>query len=123
MTSINNENSHIAAIFDRFRAAALLYQHGLFLRSNRIESKGLDGIQAAKKELDALGPDGRRELIPLLDDPDPGIRVMATPYVYPFVPERVLAVLNEIDKNCETDATMTAFHYLNQIERGAFRRP
>ena len=65
----------IAALLDRFKAGAQLYAESIEIEDNEAADEGKMSSRAAVQALDAKGPHGRDVLIPLLDDPDPAIRV------------------------------------------------
>lgn len=80
-----------------------------------------DLLVAVRKELRMRGLDAQRQLLGLLDDPDPGTRCWAAVSVLEFAPdegERVLAALAELpDSLVGFSAEMT----LEQWKAGTFK--
>jgi hypothetical protein len=99
---------NITDIIKRFREGAIMYHHGCFLAINAIQCNGLDIIQLARDQLDAQGPNARDALVPLLEDPDPGVRVVAAGHLIKIMPERAMAELEKLKKYCITEAAGTA---------------
>jgi len=97
-----------AFLIERFKHAALVAHYGHEDEDDPMQIAGIKAAERAAQGLDAMGPDGRRALVPLLDDPDWGIRAYAAGYLVRLFPERALAVLEEISARCPTAARMTA---------------
>jgi hypothetical protein len=72
--------------------------------------------------LDSLGAEGRFALIPLLDDTDQGIRVVAAAYLLKVIPERAIAVLKEIEKGPTIFPRLDAGDFLDSYANGKWRR-
>jgi hypothetical protein len=108
----------IAALLADFKAGAQLYAEAIEIEDNEAADEGKMASRAAVQALDAQGPHGRDVLIPLLDDPDPAIRVAAAAYLVKIVPQRALAELRNIQDTCRTRTHMTAFHLLWAYEHG-----
>ena len=69
-------------------------------------------------ELDAIDP-GRTALVPLLDDPDPGVRAYAGAYLIKLMPDRVVPILRDIEeKEDANSAHFTALWARVIWERG-----
>jgi hypothetical protein len=103
----------------QFRAGARVYDGGYELEDINIQRAGLKAMKAVVKELDLLGgAKGRNALIPLLDDPDEGVRVHAAAFLLKRLPERAVAVLTEIDERSLTRTQMTASKMLDSHKRG-----
>ena len=108
----------IGSILDRFKTGALLNAEGRYYSDRKLSDEGLRLIRQSLKELDSLGPDSRNALIPLLDDPTPIIRVRAAASLVNIIPERALAVLEEIRDRSLSDANSTASNVLILYEQG-----
>jgi hypothetical protein len=117
MKMSSDDDAKVADLIERFKQAAILVHHGKFLGVAEIRKKGSAAVIAAMKELDAVGQDSRLALVPLLDSPNVNIQVYAAGYLLARMPERALPILEDIDLNCETEATMTAFHILQRYNR------
>ncbi|MGA8169687.1 MAG: HEAT repeat domain-containing protein [Methylocystis sp.] len=112
------EDPLIAYLMRQFTRAAIVAHYGYEDEDDAMQCAGIDSAKRAIKGLDLLGSKGRLALVPLLDDPDWGIRVFAAGYLVKIMPERALAVLKEIDERCPTRAHMTAFRILWSHEHG-----
>jgi hypothetical protein len=111
-----DDDAKITDLIDRFKQAAILVHHGKFLGIAEIRKRGAAAVIVAMKELDAMGPDSRLALVPLLDSPDVNIQVFAAGYLLARMPERALPILEDINTNCMTEASMTAFHILYEYK-------
>ena len=116
-----DDGTAIVQLIEQFTAGAVLYHQGLEDEALRVQRKGQQAVLGAIKALDALGPHGRKSLFPLLDHPDPGVRVYAAGTLVKIIPERALAALQEIKNFGITRAHMTAFHMLQSIQDGDLR--
>jgi hypothetical protein len=86
-----------------------------------IQRAAWKAIDRTLAEMDVFGPDARRFLIPLLDDPDPAIRVMAGAGLLKIMPERAIKVLNDIEQNCLERTRWTAYRVLYSYKEGGWR--
>ena len=119
--SDKDDEASIVQLIEQFTAGAVLYHQGLEDEALRVQRKGQQAVLGAIKALDALGPHGRKSLFPLLDHPDPGVRVYAAGTLVKIIPEQALTVLQEIKNFGITRAHMTAFHMLQSIQDGDLR--
>lgn len=111
-------NPIITSLVQAFRRAAIVYDYGGEDELRSLQFIGLRQAKATVSLLDDYGPDGRLSLVPLLEDREPGARVLAAGYLIERMPERALAVLREIDQTVDTRAGMTAYWMLQRYERG-----
>jgi hypothetical protein len=102
----------------RFRHAAMVTHFGYEDENIAMQHAGIDAVQQTVRELDAFGADARSILIPLLEDPDSGIRVFAARHVLDIVPTRALAVIKEIRDRGQVEARKTAARFLEKYESG-----
>jgi hypothetical protein len=102
----------VATIIDSFKKGCLLRDEGYTYMDDNLSDQGLGLIRGSLRELDAIGPHSRDALIPLWNDPSAAIRVYAAAALVRVIPERALAVLNEISDFCLEDARMTASRLL-----------
>jgi hypothetical protein len=107
-----------AFLIERFKHAALVAHYGHEDEDDALQIAGINAAERAVQGLDAIGPDGRRALIPLLDDPDWGIRAYTAGYLVRLFPDRALAVLEEISTRAPTAARMTACRMQIAHEQG-----
>jgi hypothetical protein len=106
-------------LVERFRQSAKVADFGYQQEDHAIQLAGLRAVERAAKQLDMLcGPEGRLELVPLLDDPELSIAVFAAGYLLKLMPERALAVLNDIDQRGHVEVRMTAGSILRRYEWG-----
>jgi hypothetical protein len=113
-------NLFARVLIDRFRQSAMVADFGYQQEDHAMQLAGLRAVDRAAKQLDMLcGPEGRLELVPLLDDPDMSIAVFAAGYLIKLMPERALAVLNDIERRGHVEVRMTAGSILRQHEWGA----
>jgi hypothetical protein len=102
----------------RFRHAAMVTHFGYEDENIAMQHAGIEAVQQTIRELDAFGSDARSVLIPLLEDPDSGIRVFAARHVLNIAPDRALAVIKEIRDCGEVEARKTAARFLEKYENG-----
>lgn len=114
----NSQDPRISFIIGQFRRGAIVLDYGCQDDDKSMQDAGWSSVQKAVDALDSFGPEGRQALIPLLDDPEPAIRVMAAGYLVRTTPRRALAVLKEINETSAAEASMTAFRLLRRHARG-----
>jgi hypothetical protein len=102
----------------QFKRAAIVYHWGYEDDDDDMRAAGKKSAEQAVAALDTCGTRGRMALVPLLDDPDPSVRVFAAGFLVKVMPERALAALKEVQDRCLTRAHMTAFHFLERHENG-----
>ncbi|QGM46570.1 hypothetical protein [Methylocystis heyeri] len=106
-------------IIERFRQSAKVADFGYQQEDHAMQLAGLRAVDRAAKQLDLVcGPDGRLELVPLLDDPDLSVAVFAAGYLVKRMPERALAVLNDIEQRGHVEVRMTAGSILRRYKKG-----
>jgi hypothetical protein len=103
-------------LIEQFKHAAIVTHFGYEDEDRAMQRAGIGAAKRVVQGLDAF--DARLALVPLLDDPDWGVRVSAAGYLVKALPERALAVLKEIRERCPTHARMTASHMLSKYEHG-----
>jgi uncharacterized protein DUF2019 len=82
-----------------------------------------DLLVAARGELRARGSEAQRQLLKLLDDPDPGTRCWAAASVLEFAPEEGERVLTEIAQHVDGLVGFSAERTLEQWRAGTFNPP
>ena len=73
-------------------------------------------------DLDSFGAEGRLALVPLLDDADQGVRVFAAADLLRVMPERAVAVLEEIRKGPTIFPRLDAISFLKSYTEGRWGR-
>lgn len=61
------------------------------------ETKVVSSMDEIVGQLEAIDP-GKAAFIPLLDDPDPGVRAHAGAYLIKLMPDRVIPILRDIEE-------------------------
>jgi hypothetical protein len=82
-----------------------------------------DLLVAIRGELRARGIEAQRQLLKLLDDPDPGTRCWAAGSVLEFAPSEGEQVLTEIAKHVDGLVGFSAERTLEQWKAGTFNPP
>jgi hypothetical protein len=74
------------------------------------------------RKLDAFGTQGRLALMPLLDDTDQGVRVLAAAFLLKVSPERAIPVLREISEGPTFFPRIGAGGFLDSYAKGKWNR-
>jgi hypothetical protein len=111
-----NYDFAVRFLIEQFKHAAIVTHFGYEDEDRAMQRAGIGAAKRVVQGLDAF--DARLALVPLLDDPDWGVRVSAAGYLVKALPERALPVLKEIRERCPTRAHMTAFWILERYEHG-----
>jgi hypothetical protein len=82
-----------------------------------------DLLVAARGELRARGIEAQRQLLKLLDDPDPGTRCWVAGSVLEFAPSEGERVLTEIAQHVDGLVGFSAERTLEQWKAGTFNPP
>jgi hypothetical protein len=82
-----------------------------------------DLLVAIRRELRARGIDAQRQLLKLLEDPDPGTRCWAAGSVLEFAPGEGERVLTEIARHVDGLVGFSAERTLEQWRAGTFNPP
>jgi hypothetical protein len=114
---IKQEPAFIRHLIGQFKRGAIVAHFGYEDENYAMQRVGLKSAQQVVTVLDTY-EDGREALVPLLDDPDQGIRVIAASHLLKTMPERALAVIEEIHERCPTEARLTAASILISREAG-----
>jgi len=80
-----------------------------------------DLLVAIQRELRTRGMEAQRQLLSLLDDPDPGTRCWAAASVLEFAPDEGERVLTDLSKNAEGLVGFSAEWTLEQWKAGTFK--
>jgi hypothetical protein len=106
-------------LIEQFKHAAIVTHFGYEDEDRAMQRAGIGAAKRVVQGLDAF--DARLALVPLLDDPDWGVRVSAAGYLVKALPERALAVLREIRERAPTHARLAASAILQKYERGELK--
>ncbi len=106
----------------QFKRAALVCGYGHEDEDHAMQRVGFRAIRRNCQTYDAFGPEARiLGLVPLLEDPDPRIRVMAATCLTLVLPEKAIPVLEHLEKYEESGAGMQALHQLRAYRYGKMR--
>jgi hypothetical protein len=121
MSARDLDGEKVTAIVEQFKVGAAMYDAAYEDEDIDAQKEGIKIARAAIRSLDDIGTDGRKALIPLLHDPNPGIRVYAAGCLVKTVPDQAISVLTEIRDRCLTRTHMTAFRFLWSHENGGLK--
>jgi hypothetical protein len=103
----------------QFRRAALVRGFGHEDEDLVMQRAGIAAVRRTVQEFDAFGPDARLAgQGPLLEDPDPNVRVMAATCLVLTAPELALPVLEDLDQHDTSRASIRAMHALRNYRDG-----
>jgi hypothetical protein len=105
-------------LVEQFKLSTIAYFEACDEEKFKKQKAEVDRTNAIIEALDFFGGDGRLALIPLLDDADQGIRVGAAAYLLKVMPERAIAVLEEIRKGSTIFPRLTAGEVLDSYTTG-----
>ena len=109
-------NLAVRLLVEQFKRAAIVTHFGYEDEDHAMQLAGIRGAKRAAQGLDAF--DARLALLPLLEDPDWGIRAFAGGYLLRIAPEQALPVLKDISQRGSYRARSTAAHWLEKYESG-----
>ncbi|MGA8170978.1 MAG: HEAT repeat domain-containing protein [Methylocystis sp.] len=98
-------NPAVRLLVEQFQRAAVVTHYGDEDEDNAMQLAGIRSAKKAAQGLDAFG--ARLALVPLLEDPDWGIRAFAAGYLLRIAPERSLPVLKDVYEHGSYYARMT----------------
>jgi hypothetical protein len=96
------------ALLKQFRDGSIIYHFGVFMDDTDIQDKGLGMKRAAIEGLETLRPDGLFAILPMLEDPDPGVQSGAASSLLDTMPERAIPVLENLKDGENLEAATTA---------------
>jgi hypothetical protein len=106
------------SLIGTFRRAAIVYHYGALDEDNAIARAGGRAVHRAVKTIEECAYEGRLALVPLLEDPDPCVRVFAAGFLTRVMPERTVPILREIKDSWEIMQCRTASDILWKHEKG-----
>jgi hypothetical protein len=95
--------------------------HAIYAGKPRDGNRMFELLVAIHRELRARGPEAQRQLLSLLDDPDPGTRCWAAASVLEFAPDEGERVLVELAKAPNGLIGFSAEMTLEQWKAGTFK--
>jgi hypothetical protein len=95
--------------------------HAIYAGKPRDGNRMFDLLVAIHRELRARGPEAQRQLLSLLDDPDPGTRCWVAASVLEFAPDEGERVLVELAKAPNGLIGFSAEMTLEQWKAGTFK--
>jgi hypothetical protein len=112
----------IPDLVEKFKQSAIAYYSACDDENFRKQKVEVERGNKIVEALDAFGAEGRLALIPLLDDPDQGIRVVAAAFLLKVIPGRATAVLEEIRRGPTYFPRMDAWTFLDSYSAGKWDR-
>jgi HEAT repeat protein len=106
----------VAHLISRFKTSAFRWHLGCFFHLTSLQQEADALGMATIAELDRLTTNGRADLLPLLSDPDDGIRAFAAAYLIDTKPAIAVRVLQELVGTSLTEARDTARDALATID-------
>ena len=122
MTTVEREEQ-VEQLVGRYAKAAMAHGRATEAGDHKKANRAYDELAAIYRELRRRGPDAQRALLPLLNDPEPGVCAWAASHALEFAPvegEPVLRALESIPKSLVSfSAKMT----LQQWREGKLQFP
>ena len=103
-------------LIGQFKRAAIVTHFGYEDEDHAMQRAGIRSAKRAVQCLDAFK--ARLALVPLLEDPDWGVRAFAGGYLLKIAPEQALPVLKDVYQRGSCHARSTAAEWLRTYERG-----
>ncbi|MEA1677155.1 hypothetical protein [Nitrospirillum sp. BR 11163] len=92
----HGKDASTAARIEEFRTQVKRYFHADLMGDRRTMKACLPKMGKAVQALETVAPEGRMALVPLLKDPDDGVRVYAAAYLFGRLPEEARAVWDDV---------------------------
>lgn len=108
-------------LIERFRQHALDQESALWDSNTRKYNRLYDKIKAIENELRARGPEARKTLLVLLDDPNLRVRYEAARRCLAISPERAMAALQTIVASHLMPVAGAAGMTLENLKSGRFK--
>lgn len=124
MILMTKKGSHptILDLISQYKQATTTYFEACDNEHFKTQKAEMDRVNRIVDALDSFGAAGRLALIPLLDDADQGIRVLAAAYLLKVIPDRAVAVLKEIQRGQTIFPKLTAGEFLDSYAKGKWPR-
>jgi hypothetical protein len=108
-----NEHQRDMTWVKQFRETVILRQRSDFLGMDEISEAAMKKYNDMIAARDILGPSGRDILIPLLQDMEDSVRVVAAANLLEQREDIALPVLLDVEENCVTEAYYWSSRVLN----------
>jgi hypothetical protein len=108
-----NQHQQDTAWIKQFRETVILRQRSDFLGMDEISDAAMKKYNDMIEARDILGPSGRDILIPLLQDTEDSVRVVAAANLLEQREDIALPVLLDVEENCVTEAYYRSSRVLN----------
>lgn len=118
MTDEQDQFPRELELLKAFKDGVIMFHFGYYIDDEAVVDRGFDQMSGAAKALRELRPDGIRALEPLMDDPEPGVQVMAADYLMRVFPERALPLLEKWANSAELEAGTSARAALRDYKAG-----
>ncbi len=110
----------IESLLEEYKKGAKLAHIGALLQSEEIERQAFAIYKGALAKLEALSPLGRDVILPLLEDPDPEIKVTACAHLVTRHPRLVMPILEELIAERWPEAAQSARNTRMMYEMGFY---
>ncbi|WP_075005837.1 DUF2019 domain-containing protein [Stigmatella aurantiaca] len=108
-------------LVEKYRELSARHGRAIEAGNHKAANRDFDVIVAVNKELRARGIEAHRELLTLLNDPEPGTRCWAATDVLEFAPREGEQVLAELAKVPGSLVGLTAEMTLRQWKAGEYK--
>ena len=108
-------------LIDKTRTLSAERWRAIYAGKPKEGNRMFDLLVAIHRELRARGMDAQRQLLELLDDPDPGTRCWTAAAVLEFAPDEGERVLTELAKHAEGLVGFSAEWTLEKWREGTFK--
>ncbi|WP_225413135.1 DUF2019 domain-containing protein [Stigmatella hybrida] len=108
-------------LVEKYRELSARHGRAIEAGNHKAANRDFDVIVAINKELRARGIEAHRELLTLLNDPEPGTRCWAATDVLEFAPREGEQVLAELAKVPRSLVGLTADMTLRQWKAGEYK--
>lgn len=108
-------------LVEKYRELSARHGHAIEEGNHKAANRDFDVIVAINKELRARGIEVHRQLLSLLNDPEPGTRCWAATDVLAFAPQEGERVLAELAKVPKSLVGLTAGMTLQQWKAGEYK--
>jgi hypothetical protein len=116
--TMNGSHKTIQALIEKYKQSAIAYYSACDDNDFAKQKTAGGSVNKIVQELDGFGAEGRLALIPLLDDPDQGVRTFVAADLLKIEPKRAIPVLTEISKGPTYFPRLDAGSFLESYAKG-----